>query len=185
MANVKIEDLATRFSMDPKAVIAKLAEAGLHAKRRNSSVDEEAALAVLSVPVLTPKAGNGAMVVEGMAEVVNLSDAKAAKAASTKKTKVGDPGWYAQFPHVVPGSVREPTAEDLKTLTKCHGKVCTIKCVDTGEKRVINVQDAFQVTRSVKAQAKYLKRRRAERRAAKQAARKAAAQSQDAEAANS
>jgi hypothetical protein len=182
---VKIEELATRFSMDPKTVIAKLAEAGIQAKRRNSSVDEEAALAVLNVPTLTPKAGNGAPVVEGMAEVVNLSDAKAKKTKTNKKPKPGDEAWYKLYPHVVPDSVREPTAADLKQLTNCHGKVCTITCIDTGKTRVINVQDAFQVMRTVEAQAKHLKRRRAERRNAKKARRKAAQQSQDAEAANS
>ncbi|MCK5601388.1 hypothetical protein KAR91_05960 [Candidatus Pacearchaeota archaeon] len=131
--------------------------------------------------------GTGAPVVEGLAEVVNFSDAKAAKANATpKRPKPGTPEWYALYPHVVADSVREPTAADLKNLSKCHGKVCTITCVDTSKARVINVQDAFQVTRTVEAQANHLKRRRTERRAAKKTVRQAAAaQTQDAKAATS
>jgi FlaG/FlaF family flagellin (archaellin) len=78
--------------------------------------------------------------------------------------------FYKSYPHVVDGSVREPSAEDKKALgSRCHGKVCTIKCVDTGELRVINTQDAFQVKRTETAQALFLRARRAERRANKKA----------------
>ena len=65
-------------------------------------------------------------------------------------------------------SVREPTAADKKALgSKCHGKVCTIKCVDTGKTRVVNTQDAFQVKRTVEAQHEFMKKRRASKRTAK------------------
>ena len=81
--------------------------------------------------------------------------------------------FYKKHSHVVDGSVREPTDADKAALDHIHGRVCDIKCVDTGELRTINVQDAFQVKRSVAAQKVHLKKQRATRRAEKAAARKA------------
>lgn len=152
MAKIKVEALASEFNMDVKAVLSTLNEGGLRAKRRNSSVDEDEARRLL-----------------GSSNVVSIKSARKGKkkAKSTKSGAVGSPEWYAKYPHVVKGSVREPNAKDKKLLGfKCHGKVCTIKCVDTGEERVINTQDAFQVKRTVAAQHQYMKQRRAERRAA-------------------
>lgn len=172
MSNVKVSALATEFKMDTKAVIVALTQGGLRAKRSDSSVDADAARRVLgggTTPAATPTNGN----------VVSIEKARkpqpekqavtpAPKAAGPKPGKVGSPEWYSKYPHVVQGSVREPNAEDKKLLgAKCHGMVCTIKCVDTGEERVINTQDAFQVKRSVKAQREFMKQRRSERRAAK------------------
>lgn len=83
-----------------------------------------------------------------------------------KPGKVGSDEWYAKHAHVVKDSIRDASSEDRKALGgKTHGKVCTIKCVDSGEERVINTQDAFQVRRTVAAQHEYNKRRRAEKRA--------------------
>lgn len=170
MAKIKISDLADRFSMDSKVVIAKLAEHGIQAKRRNSSVDEGAACSALGMNKTAPA-------VQG-AEVVSL-DAAREKAATKpqkapKKPKSESDDWYAKYPWVVKGSVREPTAADKKALgSKCHGKVCTVKCVDTGTERVVNTQDAFQSKRSPEAQKAYTRRRRAERRQARKDAKAA------------
>ena len=119
------------------------------------------------------RAGNGATVVEGLAET-----AKVVKLDTKKKgPKPGTPGskeWHAKYQHVVIGSVRTATPADVKTLggeDKCHGKVCVVKCVDTKEERVVNVQDAFQCKRTVEAQRNFERRRRAERRLERKKAR--------------
>ena len=120
--------------------------------------------------------GAGGPVVEGLAEVVELSSAKKQrreKKLSRAETQLAT--FYQKYPHVVSGSVREPTASDLGKLPHCHGKVCDIKCVDTGDLRTINVQDAFQVQRSEEAQRRFLRQRRAERKAAKKQAKLSAA----------
>jgi NAD-dependent SIR2 family protein deacetylase len=44
------------------------------------------------------------------------------------------------------GSLRSPTAADVEVLGHCHGKVCDIKCSECSTKRVVNKQDAFQVS---------------------------------------
>ncbi len=114
------------------------------------------------------KTGNGSTVVEGMGKVV-----AEIKPKTTKKAK-DYADFYKKYSHVVKGSVREPTKEDLKVLTKCHGRVCTIKCTDCGTERVINVQDAFQVTRCPACKVKAAKEARKARRAKKTKARKTA-----------
>lgn len=162
MAKMKVSALAERFNLDPKAVITKLTEAGMTVKRRNSSVDEDAACSVLSTDNTASTSSQGA-------EVVDLNDARRNKAAQSKKStrgpKSNDNDWYAKYPWVVRGSVREPTPADRKALgSRCHGKVCTVKCVDTGVERIVNTQDAFQSKRSPEAQKAYVRRRRSEYR---------------------
>lgn len=138
MSKVKVSTLAEEFNLDVKDVLARLNEAGLEAKRRNSSVDADTARHVLHP------------------NVVQLPYKETREERRLRE-------FYAKYPHVVAGSVRLPTAEDKALLDHCHGKVCDIECVDTGELRTINVQDAFQVKRTVEAQKAYLRRRRAER----------------------
>jgi len=167
MANMKISALATEFKMDAKAVCLALNQGGLPAKRSDSSVDADTARRILGSSA-TPTNGN----------VVSIEKARKTQ-PTTKPTvkpgKVGSPEWYTKYPHVVKDSVREPTADDKKLLgAKCHGMVCTIKCVDSAEERVINTQDAFQVKRSIKAQKEFMKQRRSERRTAKRSNRKEA-----------
>ncbi|MGW8177789.1 MAG: translation initiation factor IF-2 N-terminal domain-containing protein [bacterium] len=173
MAKIKISALADRLSMDPKAVIAKLAEAGIQAKRRDSSVDETAALAALGTAPAPAPAEQGA-------EVVSLDQAREKKASKPKKEKTpkkpksDSDDWYKKYPWVVKGSVREPTSADRKALgSRCHGKVCTVRCVDSGVERVVNTQDAFQSKRCPDAQKAYMRRRRAERRQARKDAKAA------------
>lgn len=112
--------------------------------------------------------------VQGSASLTVLEGLGEMTATPVKAPKPGRPGspeWYAKYPHVNPGSVRQATDEDRALLKHCHGTVCTITCVDTGEARVINVQDAFQVQRTEAAQKKYTARRRKERRQARKEAR--------------
>ena len=52
--------------------------------------------------------------------------------------------FYAKYPHVVRGSFRESTPEDMAVLKNVHGYVCLIQC-ECGNTRLINTQDAFQV----------------------------------------
>jgi hypothetical protein len=85
----------------------------------------------------------------------------------TKKAKTAKKDdhekFYKDYDHVVPGSVREPTKDDLKQVTKSHGKVCDIKCVDCKTVFVRNTQDAFQSLRCEACKAEHVKQRRASR----------------------
>lgn len=174
MSKVKVSTLAEEFEMDVKEVLSVLNSYGLKAARRNSSVDEAEARQVLQGTVEQADAFEQTNVVSITKARKNKKQPTTKKVSGPKPGKVGSPEWYARYPHVVKGSVREPNAGDKKILgAKCHGKVCTIKCVDTGGTRVINTQDAFQVKRTVEAQRKYMKQRRADRRAAKRQTRKA------------
>ena len=126
-------------------------------------------------------AANGAPVVEGMAE------AEAAAPAEEKKETRAERRlreFYAKYPHVVAGSVREPTEADLAQLSKCHGKVCTVVCIEEGceTERVINVQDAFQSKRCAACQKKHTYNTRKARRQARAAARAEAKAKAEAEA---
>lgn len=155
MAKVKVSDLAKELGLDSKEVLDKLNGAGLKAARSNSSVDEDEARALFK-----------------KSKVVQLKVVKSKPGETVADRKLRE--FYKKYPHVVAGSVRDPDASDKKALgSKCHGKVCTIKCVDTGELRVINTQDAFQVKRCEAAQLEFLRKRRAERRQAKSKAKKA------------
>lgn len=89
---------------------------------------------------------------------------KAPKAKKAKAPKKEDnEKFYKKYDHVVPGSVREPTKDDLKQVTKSHGKVCDIKCVDCKTVFVRNTQDAFQSLRCEACKAEHVKQRRAGR----------------------
>ena len=96
----------------------------------------------------------------------------AGKSRSQKPTLVPTPkpsvsadrklaAFYAKYPHVVAGSVREPTAIDTKAVTHCHGKVCTVRCVFCNCERTVNLQDAFQSSRCATCRAAASKARRA------------------------
>ena len=80
--------------------------------------------------------------------------------------------------------MREPTAKDSAQLSKCHGKVCTVICVEDGcdTERVINVQDAFQSKRCTACQKKHQYNTRKIRRQARAAARAEAKAQAEAEA---
>ena len=99
-------------------------------------------------------AGNGGPVVEGMANVVEMPRPEGKKETRVER-RLRE--FYVKYPHVVSDSVREPTAENLMQLSKCHGKVCTVACVEDGcnNERVINVQDAFQSKRCADCQKKH------------------------------
>jgi len=171
MTKVKVSALAQEFNMDTKAVVVALNDGGLDAKRSNSSVDAEAARTLLS--------GNSNVVGIDTARKLKTKTAKTPVDKASAAKKPGSAAerklavFYSKYAHVVAGSVREPTAEDRKVLSKCHGKVCTIKCVDTGVARTINTQDAFQVKRTAEAQVKYLRTRRSELRTERRAAKEA------------
>ena len=88
-----------------------------------------------------------------------------------KKEKVREAKFYREHSWVVMGSVREATKTDIKKLgAHCHGKVCDIRCVDTGALRTINLQDAWQTKRSKEAQEDFNRKQRAERMRVRRAA---------------
>ena len=76
---------------------------------------------------------------------------KAAKAAEkAKKDQEKLAAWetktHKRNPAFVVGSTRQATDADRAKLTKCHGVVCEIRCTVCGKMRVVNKQDAFQVS---------------------------------------
>lgn len=100
-------------------------------------------------------AASGAPIIEGMAEVMT-------EKPTSDQRKLA--AFYAKYSHVKAGSVREPNTEEIRNLTKCHGKICTVICEDCREERTINTQDAFQVTRCNKCQARRTRQIRKESR---------------------
>jgi len=73
--------------------------------------------------------------------------------------------FYAKYPWVVEGSVKEvPVGTKVDSITVAHGRVCSIKCQETGVLRTINVQDAFQTKYCEEVQARKAREKAAERR---------------------
>ena len=112
--------------------------------------------------------GSGAMVVDGMAEVVELNKKRKPKRAKKEKVDL-----HVKYPWVVKGSVREVAkgeeidrGDTLPTLVS-KGKVCKVACTDCSVKLEINVQDAFQVKMCPKCKRNAAKARRAELRVAR------------------
>jgi hypothetical protein len=85
------------------------------------------------------------------------------KMKRTRKTKSNVKlDFYKKYHHVVLGSIRDPSKSDLKIVTKSHGKVCDVKCVDCKKVFTINTQDAFQCVRCDECKVKQAKKRRSE-----------------------
>jgi len=84
---------------------------------------------------------------------------------STKKKAFDEAVFYKKYPWVVKGSVKE-AKPGTKTggITVAHGRICQIKCEETGDLRTINVQDAFQTKFCVEVQERKARERAAERR---------------------
>lgn len=76
---------------------------------------------------------------------------------STKKNGLD---FYAKYPHVVRGSIREATAKDERKVGHSHKRVCDIKCTvrGCGIIRTVNTQDVFQVARCKEHQAEQLRK---------------------------
>ena len=89
------------------------------------------------------------LVIDGLAalqqKLVEKTAQKAQRAADREVAKEADR--IAKYPAYVPGSCRDPNAEDLEAVGKCHGKVSTIRCQDCGELRTVNTQELFQCQR--------------------------------------
>ncbi len=96
----------------------------------------------------------------------NLKVVKGGKNGPKKGSKkaFNADAFYKKYPWIVKGSVKEAkpgsTVDGVKVA---HGRICKIKCQETGKLRTINVQDAFQTkyTREVQ------KRKAAERASAR------------------
>lgn len=73
--------------------------------------------------------------------------------------------FYKKYKHVVPNSVKEAKVGSVVDGCKvAHGRVCKIKCKETGKLRTINVQDAFQTFFTAEVQKRKQLERAAERR---------------------
>ena len=81
-------------------------------------------------------------------QTIQLTKKLAEKKAATKAAEK-DQTWEAakkeRNPQFVVGSLRQPTEADITELGHCHGRVCTVVCVECGKGRTINTQDAHQV----------------------------------------
>lgn len=79
--------------------------------------------------------------------------------------KFNEAAFYKKYKHVVPGSIEK--VEPGSIIDECkvvHGRICKIKCKETGKLRTINVQDAFQTFFTVEVQKRKQLERAAERR---------------------
>jgi len=86
------------------------------------------------------------------------------KKAAPKK-KFDEEAFYKKYKHVVPGSVKEAKPDSVVDGCKvAHGRICKIKCKETGKLRTINVQDAFQTFFTAEVQKRKQLERAAERR---------------------
>lgn len=93
----------------------------------------------------------------------------------TKKKAFDETAFYKKYPWVVKGSVKEvKPGTKVSGIVAAHGRICQIKCQETGELRTINVQDAFQTKYTEEVQKRKARERAAERRrkAAKSSKRK-------------
>lgn len=98
-----------------------------------------------------------------------------AKKVKSSKKKFDEDAFYKKYPHVVKGSVKEvKPGTEVGGITAVHGRICKIKCQESGKLRTINVQDAFQVKFSAEVQKKKARQRAAARRKKKAKAAKKA-----------
>ncbi|MGW8178772.1 MAG: hypothetical protein ACWGQW_08420 [bacterium] len=89
---------------------------------------------------------------------------KNGKKAAPKK-KFDEEAFYKKYKHVVSGSVKEAKPGSVVDGCKvAHGRICKIKCKETGKLRTINVQDAFQTFFTAEVQKRKQLERAAERR---------------------
>lgn len=93
---------------------------------------------------------------------------KEVKKVVTKTKKFDEQVFYRRYPWVVHGTVKEvKPGTKVEGLVVAHGRVCQIKCQETGKLRFINCQDAFQVKYCAEVQAQKVNKRAAARRKAK------------------
>jgi hypothetical protein len=86
-----------------------------------------------------------------------------------KKHKVfNEAAFYEKYPWVVEGSVKEmKPGTKIDGIVVAHGRICYIKCQETGTIRTVNVQDAFQVKYCEEVQSRRAREKAAARRAKK------------------
>jgi len=93
---------------------------------------------------------------------------------TTNKKKFDSAAFYKKYPWVVKNSVKEVSAGSVVDGVKAaHGRICKIKCQETGKTRTINVQDAFQTKFTKEVQKRKQLERAAERRKKKVKSKKA------------
>jgi hypothetical protein len=116
------------------------------------------------------------VVVDGLAEVVDLNEKKKAKKAKKAKSKSAEnklAEFYKKYSHVVDGSVRdvakgeEVDRGELLPPLVSKGKLCTVECTGCQVTFEVNLQDAFQSKRCPKCKRAAAKERRSNRRKAR------------------
>lgn len=83
--------------------------------------------------------------------------------AADNKTNKNDArlaAFYSRYPWVVAGSVKAVPKGEVVDGVVSKGRMCKIKCVDTGKLRTINTSDAFQTKRTVEAQLEHARNKR-------------------------
>jgi len=81
------------------------------------------------------------------------------------KKKFNVDTFYKKYPWVVKDSVKEVEVNStVNGLRVAHGRICEIKCQETGVIRTINVQDAWQTKFSKEVQKRKQLERAMERR---------------------
>ena len=76
------------------------------------------------------------------------SDGDKSKVKPKKKKTFDEAAFLKKYPHVVKGSIKEvPKNSIIDGIKAVHGRICKIKCTETGcsKLRTVNVQDAWQV----------------------------------------
>jgi len=88
------------------------------------------------------------------------------KKARIKKKKIFDTeAFYEKYPWVVKNSIKEvEPGTEVDGIKVVHGRICKIKCQETGKTRTINVQDAWQTKYSKEVQKRKQRERASERR---------------------
>jgi len=76
--------------------------------------------------------------------------------------------FYKKYPWVIKSSVKEArVGSKVDGVRVAHGRICKIKCQETGKTRTVNVQDAWQCKFSEEVQLRKARERSALRRKAR------------------
>lgn len=94
------------------------------------------------------------------------TDLKVMKGGKKKTKKAFDEAAFCKkYPWVVKGSIKEvEPGTVVDDVTVAHGRICKIKCQETGKLRTVNVQDAFQTKYTKEVQKRKSRERASKRR---------------------
>lgn len=103
-----------------------------------------------------------------MAKQAELKVVSGGKNIRARKKKQFDAdAFYDKYPWVVKNSVKEVEPGTIVDGVKvAHGRICKIKCQETGKTRTVNVQDAWQIKYTKEVQKRLQQERASQRRKA-------------------